>query len=76
MTADSVKTTVPFLARYADPLHTPDTDRNSVVRYDEVRQLSEVLSDGEWSDRIDQEGDADADGTRITEVKKETTDDA
>jgi len=46
------------------------------VRFDIERGISQVRSGGEWPDRLDHGSSTDASGTKVTEVKCETTDDS
>lgn len=62
----------PFLFRFAEPI--PDHATN-LLRYDSQRQISQMLIAGNWIDSPDAAGKPMAD-TRITRVRRETTDDA
>lgn len=75
MTDESSKVVVPpvpFIFRFAEPL--PNCDLYP-LRYDAARQISQVLIDGIWQDAPGSHGDLAA-TTRITETRRETTDDA
>ncbi len=61
----------PFLFRFAQLI--PD-EPLPLLRYDAVRQLSQVFIDGEWIDAADYGGDV-AKYSRVTRTKPETTDD-
>ncbi len=61
----------PFIARFATPLG--DAQPQS-LRYDEHRQISQVLVDGIWRDAMCA-GVSAGGSTRITRVQLETTDD-
>ncbi len=63
---------VPFLVRRSDPMG--DLIRHR-IRYDPVRQITEVEVDGRWVDAPDHPGDLEA-GTRVTNINVETTDDS
>ena len=63
--------TKPFLTRYAEPLSGA---RRTSHRYDEVRQVSQVLVDGVWVDASEARMAVERD-TRMTKVHQETTDD-
>lgn len=62
---------VPFLFRFAQPL--PDVP-NHVLRYDTMRQVSQVLIHGFWIDSPDAPGEPPG-LTRQTRIQAETTDD-
>jgi hypothetical protein len=62
----------PFIVRFAQALQgTPQC----VLRYDERRQLSQVLLEGKWIDVPDAPVDAWR-STRLTKVKQDTTDES
>lgn len=61
---------VPFIARYAEK--TPDLPAHT-FRYDSGRQVSQVLIAGCWVDSP--EAFLEPQGTRLTRVGGETTDD-
>lgn len=69
MTPEAV--VVPFLVRRSEPMSDPVRCR---VRYNEVRQITEVELDGRWVDAADHPADLEA-GTRVTNIRVETTDD-
>lgn len=60
----------PFLLRFSEPLPAQPGVR---MRYDPVRQVSEVEVDGLWIDST--AGKGDVGGTRVTRMNRETTDD-
>lgn len=61
----------PFLARYAEPLSGAQRTSH---RYDEVRQVSQVLVDDVWVDATEARMAVERE-TRMTKVHQETTDD-
>lgn len=62
---------VPFLVRRSEPMSQPARRR---LRYDLLRQITQVEVEGRWVDSPDLSNDAGA-GTRLTRVRAETTDD-
>ncbi len=63
--------TVPFVFRFAQQMvETP----HQALRYDAARQVSQILVDGHWVDSRHESGGQMA-STRITAVRRETTDD-
>lgn len=69
MTSEKSSKMVPFLVRFGQAVpHTAIPQ----YRYDLTRQLSQVLINDRWVDSPDA-GDV-VKGTRVTEVKTETTD--
>jgi hypothetical protein len=68
---DKPSATVPFLVRRSEPMNQPARRR---LRYDRLRQITQVELDGRWVDAPDFPGDAGA-GARLTRVQAETTDD-
>lgn len=62
---------VPFLVRRSEPMSQPARQR---LRYDLLRQITQVEVEGRWVDSPDLSNDAGA-GTRLTRVRAETTDD-
>jgi hypothetical protein len=62
---------VPFLFHFARPM---DETGDRILRYDPLRQLSQVLLDGDWVDGLDARCET-APETRLTKVHAETTDD-
>ena len=62
----------PFLFQFALPLSQPPT---YPIRYDAVRQISQVQVDGKWIDTVDASIDL-GPSTKITFVQSETQDDA
>lgn len=76
MTADNSKANAPWLARFRSPIpDTPEVETPQ-VRFNVAQGIGEVRSEGEWLSRLDHNASADASATRITEVKRETTDDS
>lgn len=63
---------VPFLVRRSEPMSQQPTRRR--LRYDPLRQITQVEVEGRWVDSPDLSNDAGA-GTRLTRVRAETTDD-
>jgi hypothetical protein len=63
--------TVPFLFRFAQPI--PEVPLHP-LRYDAARQISQTLIGGRWTDTPDASLEL-IGATRLTEVKRETTDD-
>ncbi len=63
---------VPFLVRRSEPMAAPVRNR---IRYDPLRQITEVEVDGRWVDAPDHPNDLEA-GTQVTNVRVETTDDS
>jgi hypothetical protein len=63
---------LPFVFRFAETI--PDQTPNP-LRYDLQRQISQTLIAGEWVDTCEGPSELLA-GTRITAVRRETTDDA
>lgn len=61
----------PFILQFGKQL---PPDRAAPVRYDEARQVSQVLADGCWIDAVDLR-EATSRATRLTLVLAETTDD-
>lgn len=64
-------TVKPFLTRFSEPL---GNSRETALRYDEGRQISQVLVDGAWIDAAQARIPA-VQETRMTKVHQETTDD-
>jgi len=62
---------VPFLFRFKEPI--PECSRT--LRYNERRQISQVLVDGKWIDGSDPSAPSIA-SSKFTRVDRETTDDA
>jgi hypothetical protein len=62
---------VPFLVRRSETMSQPARRR---LRYDLLRQITQVEVEGRWVDSPDLSNDAGA-GTRLTRVRAETTDD-
>lgn len=62
---------IPFLVRRSESMIQPARRR---LRYDTLRQITQIESDGRWVDAPDLPGDVNA-GTRLTRVEAETTDD-
>lgn len=63
----------PFLLRYAELVRQP---KGVPFRYNTSRQIGEVCIAGVWIDAIDAPSTAmTSDTTKITEIRKETTDD-
>ena len=62
----------PFIMGFAVPI--PPVTASPTVRFNDDRQLSEVLVEGKWVAVLDLDA-PDEPGTRITLVKQETTDD-
>jgi hypothetical protein len=74
MTTDNSETnllTVPFLYRFAHRM--PEVPLRP-LRYDAARQISQMLIGGRWIDTPDASLQL-IGATRLTEVKRETTDD-
>lgn len=65
------RASIPFLVRRSEPI-PPSAARR--LRYDPVRQLSQVEVNGCWIDAADAPTAAAA-GTRLTRVNAESTDD-
>ena len=61
----------PFIMRFAIPIGRAESE---TLRYDEERQLSQILIDGAWFDASTARMPAAID-TRLTKVHQETTDD-
>lgn len=68
---EKLSRTVPFLVRRSESMNQPALRR---LRYDTLRQVTQVELNGRWIDAPDLSGDAGA-GTRLTRVQAETTDD-
>ncbi|MGD1102899.1 MAG: hypothetical protein ABSA59_12615 [Terriglobia bacterium] len=62
---------VPFLFRFAQPM--PEVPLHP-LRYDNVRQISQMLIDGRWIDSHDVSVEL-IKATRFTRVERETSDD-
>ena len=62
---------LPLLLQHAEKLEHQTSPR---TRQDPVRQVSQVDIDGVWVDAVDAKVSLES-GTRITDVKQETTDD-
>jgi hypothetical protein len=62
----------PFIASLATPIEHAERE---ILRYDQARQVSEVLVGEMWVD-ASANGTTPAGGTRMTKVAQETTDDA
>jgi hypothetical protein len=63
---------VPFLFQFSEFI---ETQVNLPFRYDEFRQLGQVLIDSNWVDAVDAPGpEVAAAGTLMTQVQRETTD--
>lgn len=71
MTTSAPTGNLPFLMRFAKPIPVAPS---STLRYDSVRQVTQVLQNGEWIDNPDSANEMVA-GTRKTAVAQETTDD-
>jgi len=61
---------VPFLCQYAEPLQGAPTQ---TLRYDQIRQVSQVLVGEDWIDTPDARVEP-AQTSRITRVRPETSD--
>jgi len=70
--AETSEIMVPFLFRFATLI--PESPCR-LLRYDTQREVSQVLIDGKWIDSSDSSVSL-MDGTRLTKVPSETTDDA
>jgi hypothetical protein len=71
MTTNASVPSLPFLHQFAQPIPT----RASLpLRYDEARQIAQVLQNGQWIDAPDA-SDEEAGATRKTAVAQETFDD-
>lgn len=66
------RASVPLSVRFAQI--TPPLDE-ALFRYDDSRQVSQVLVDGIWHDAADCPGESPWRTTRETKMKAETTDD-
>jgi len=62
---------LPFIVRFATPI---ERAIHETFRYDERRQVSEILIAGVWYDAATARAPATC-GTRMTKVVQETTDD-
>lgn len=63
---------VPFLLQFAESIEAQAT---LPFRYDKLRQLGQVLIDSTWLDAVDAPWPGvSGDGTLITRVQRETTD--
>lgn len=60
----------PFLLRFSDPL---PSEPAIALRYDAVRQVSLIESDGQWVEAVTRP--VSMQQTRVTRVQSETTDD-
>jgi hypothetical protein len=68
--ADSAK---PFILQFAEPICPGE---GLTFRYNASRQVGEVCIAGKWIDALDAPNSAIAcEATKITEIRKETTDD-
>jgi len=63
---------VPLIARFATRLRS---DREQIIRYDPVRQVSQLWNGQDWLDTFEARLNFASD-TRITRVSQESTDDA
>jgi hypothetical protein len=62
----------PFLLRFGEKL---DAQSHARSRQDPVRQITQVEVDGAWVDAVDVHDVVLGAATKITDVKRETTDD-
>jgi hypothetical protein len=62
---------VPFLFRFKEPI----PERNRTLRYDTLRQISQVFVEGKWIDGHDRSAPP-IGSSRFTRVDRETSDDA
>jgi hypothetical protein len=71
MTTSALAANLPFLHRFAKPI---PADPSLPLRYDETRQITQVLRNGQWIDTPDVP-DETVGVSRKTAVQQETTDD-
>ena len=62
---------IPFILRFAQQIPPVSPE---MLRYDAERQITQLLDNGNWVDRLAVGGRA-GENTRFTKVKTETTDD-
>ena len=69
--ANTMYSMVPFVFQFAQIMDETDHQK---MRYDAVRQISQILVAGNWVDGPDAQIESAA-GTRLTDIDRETTDD-
>lgn len=64
---------VPLLLKYSEKIEP--IDDSGIFRYNVMKQVSETLINNEWVDAVDVDFIAEISATRVTLVRRETTDD-